>query len=303
MRPNQLQRARATSLPSREDMLQRSPSVQQFWDDNTELFSEAWHEWEASEQTNLLPLNDALLDSRLREAVTQAWQDPSKEKAVRELLHEVAPGVFSFQLFAPEKLAILRDFLTKAADAEIPLRPPYGIVLNRGGAMLDPRSEGYLAAPEFQHFYRSLLDNYMRPIARLLFPEVTGYDTQTFGFSIQYQPNKDTSLRMHSDASSVTLNINLNLPDEHFTGSGVNFYDANTGKMVEQVFEPGIALIHRGYVPHAAQPIISGERTNMVLWLYGDNGQIPMQGINNTQHDAKQRWTTPTANFDRYAPF
>jgi len=53
--------------------------------------------------------------------------------------------------------------------------------------MLDGRSEGYLAAPNFQTFYKDkdLMDTYMRPISRLLFPDITRYDTQTFGFSIQ----------------------------------------------------------------------------------------------------------------------
>ena len=106
---------------------------------------------------------------------------------MQDLLQEVAPDVFQFQFFDPQRLADLRSYLESAWNAQIPLRPPYGIVLNRRGAMLDRRSEGYLAAPSFQAFYRELLDTYMRPIARLVFPEVMGYDTQTFGFSIHYR--------------------------------------------------------------------------------------------------------------------
>ena len=72
----QLQQARALDLPSREAMLHRAPSVQQFWSSNNELLSNAWSEWEASEKDNLFTLDDSLLDAKLRSAVTQAWENP-----------------------------------------------------------------------------------------------------------------------------------------------------------------------------------------------------------------------------------
>lgn len=165
--------------------------------------------------------------------------------------------------------------------------------------MLDPRSPGYLAAPSFQAFYQEILDRYMRPIARLLFPEVMRYDSQTFGFSINYQPTTDTSIRPHSDASAVTLNFNLNLPGERFTGSTVDFLDRTTNEVHSLSFAPGIAVIHRGSVPHAAQPITSGERTNFVLWLYGNNGQVPFGIPQSKTADPGERWTTPTTTSPR----
>ncbi|MDK9735728.1 2OG-Fe(II) oxygenase [Vibrio sp. D404a] len=298
---NQLQQARDVQRPTREAMLQRAPEVHTFWNNNRTLFQNAWGEWEKSQ--SLAPLTESLIDHKLRNAINSSWADPTKEDAVKDLLSEVAPGVFKFQFFDVESIKQLRSYLSSAASADIPLRPPYGIALNRGGAMLDERSEGYLAAPSFQTFYREMLDKYMRPIARLLFPEIVGYDAQTFGFSIRYQPNTDTSLRMHTDASSVTLNINMNLPEETFSGSEVSFYDPTTGGLVDQTFEPGVALIHRGHVPHATDPITQGERSNLVLWLYGNRGQIPMQDVSYTSIDATQRWTTPTNNRDAFAPF
>jgi len=183
------------------------------------------------------------------------------------------------------------------------MRPPYGIVLNRRGVMLDKRSEGYLAAPSFQAFYNEMLNTYMRPISRLLFPEITGYDTQTFGFSIYYDPSTDASIRPHTDASAVTLNINLNLPGEEFTGSELDFYDQVTGKVTQLSFTPGFAMIHRGSVAHAAKPITSGDRTNFVLWLFGDSGRLPAQGAQRPVIEATKRWTTPVTTPDGYAPF
>ncbi len=298
-----LQRARALDLPSRQEVLHRSPAVQQFWDSNKQLLADGWREWEESREDQLFKPDDSLLDAKLRNAVIQAWQDPTQELAVKDLWQEVSTDVFMCQFFDPERLADLRAYLEAIADAQIPTRPPYGIALNRYGAMLDPRSEGYLAAPGFQTFYRELMDKYMRPIARLLFPEVMEYDTQTFGFSIQYEPGTDTSLRLHTDASAATLNVNLNLPGEAFTGSEVDFHDPAAGRVNRLVFQPGTAMLHRGHVAHMAHPIKSGKRTNFVLWLYGDYGRIPTPGSRPTTIAAHERWQVPTLVSDGYAPF
>ena len=294
--------ARQLALPSRQEMLAREPAVQLFWRRNKYLLADAWQEWESNNNSPSV-LDGSILDQSLREAVTQAWQDPASEAAVEKLWQEVSPGVFQTQFFDPQQLIKLRQYLDAAVDSNIPLRPPYGIVLNRYGAMLDPRSEGYLAAPKFQDFYQQLIDQYMRPVARLLFPEIIGYDTQSFGFSIKWQAGMDTSLRLHTDASSVTLNINMNLPGEEFTGSEIDFYDPNTGKLKRLSFAPGTAMIHRGHVAHAALPITSGERSNMVLWLYGNGMQTPAPGITAKSIDSRQRWTIPTTPKDQIAPF
>ena len=300
---SRLVEARELALPSRQEMLSRSPSVEHFWDKNRNLLVDAWKEWEESSKAQLIALDDSVIDKNLRDAVNQAWVDPTTESNVSDLWNEVAPGVFQAQFFDKEQVAILRQFLEEVANANIPLRPPYGISLNRYGAMLDPRSDGYLAAPEFQAFYSQLLDKYMRPVARMLFPEVMGYDSQTFGFSIKWQAGMDTSLRLHTDASAVTMNINMNLEGEAFTGSEVDFYDPSTGKLNRLSFEPGTAMIHRGNVAHAAQPITSGERSNMVLWLYGNSMQVPQASKQTNTIDAAKRWTTSIEKKDRYAPF
>ncbi len=297
-----LDHARSVPRPTRDEMLRRAPSVQQFWSQNRDLFQEAWKEWESGNEQNSI-LDSSLFAPELRAAVEQAWRDPSQEIAVKDLWKEVFPGVYEAQFFDPQRLSILREYLEKIADADIPLRPPYGISLNRGGAMLDSRSEGYIAAPRFQSFYRDLMNTYMRPISRLLFPDIVGYDTQTFGFSIQWQADADTSLRAHTDASSVTLNLNLNLPGEDFSGSGVKFFDRETRQVAELTFAPGKALIHHGSVPHESMPITKGDRSNLVLWLYGDHGQVPDPRNRQAEIDAKQRWTIPTAQQDGFAPF
>ena len=304
MTTDQLERARGLAMPDRDAMLRRDPDVQRFWLDNRETFERAWQEWEAA--ADIAPPDESLLDPALRSAVTAAWQDPSTESTVRDLLEEAAPNVYSFQCFDPERLADFRSYLEALWDAGIPLRPPYGILLNRGGAMLDARSEGYLAAPSFQRFYETLVTTYMRPISRLLFPDIVGFDTQTFGFSINYKPTTETSIRPHTDASSVTLNININMPGEEFTGSTVDFYDRASDQVSSLRFEPGTAMIHRGDVPHTAQPITSGERTNLVLWLFGDRGQVPWSALGAqpaSPTTPAERWSTPATPADGSAPF
>lgn len=299
----QLEKAQALELPKREEVLVRSFSVQQFWKESRSLLKDAWSEWETIEKNKLFVPDESLISKKLRDAVNMAWDNPKKENQVKDLLEEVSPGVFQFQFFDPEKINELRSYLDQIDKAQIPLRPPYGIVLNRKGAMLDRRSEGYLAAPSFQNFYQKMLDKYMRPIGRLLFPEIVGFDTQTFGFSIQYQAGMDTSLRMHTDASAVTLNVNLNLPNELFTGSEVDFHDYTTGDRNRVTFKPGVAMIHRGNIAHEAQPITSGERTNFVLWLYGDRMIIPRNLDVATELTPEERWSTPIADYDDHAPF
>ena len=296
-----LNHARTIERPTREAMLHRAPSVHMFWDQNRDTFAQAWAEWEAENPAR--GIDSSLFAPALRNAVEAAWADPTKETAVSDLWEEVFPGVYKAQFFDPDRIKTLRDYMDSVADADIPLRPPYGISLSRAGAMLAPRSEGYLAAPSFQALYGQMMDTYMRPISRLLFPDVMGYDTQTFGFSIQWTADTATSLRAHTAASAVTLNINLNLPGEGFAGSGVSFFDRASGQVSELSFDPGVALIHHGSVPHASQPITEGSRSNFVLWLYGNNGAIPPVGANARPAAPQDRWTTPEAQSDGFAPF
>jgi hypothetical protein len=313
---NALEQARALTQPTREASLKREPSVSHFWNGNRKLLEEAWATWEMENKDNLLIPDESLLDPKLRKAINEAWENPEKENAVTDLWEEIIPGVYVAQFFDVERLAEFRKYLEDVVNSEIPKRAPYGIQLNRYGMMLDERSEGHLAAPSFQAFYNDMMDRFMRPIARLLLG-IYGYDNQTFGFSIQYNPDKDKDLHAHTDASAATLNININLPDEVFTGSEVDFYDKASGKTVQTIFEPGKAILHRGNVPHATHPITSGQRSNLVVWLYGDQMQIPRGSTSsygnissNTIKDvalesvtARQRWSLPDGPKDTAAPF
>ena len=157
-----------------------------------------------------------MIEPKLRKAIRDAWEDPSKEDAILDLLEEVSPGVFKCQFLDPDRIKVLRDYFDQAAESGIPVRPPYGITLNRKGFMLDERSEGYLATKEFQQFYKMLSDDYLRPLGRLCYPHYiqNDDDCETFGFSIKYKPDTETSIRQHSDSSSLTFNFNFNVPSD-----------------------------------------------------------------------------------------
>ena len=313
---NALTKALGLILPSREATLERDPSVAKFWNNNQELLKQAWSDWEQENKKQLLQPDVSLLDPKLRKAINEAWENPEKETQVADLWEEIIPGVYTAQFFDVNRLAYFRAYLEAVVNSQIPKRAPYGIQLNRYGIMLDSRSEGYLAAPSFQAFYTDIMNLYFRPIARLLLGTY-GFDSQTFGFSIQYNPDKDADLRAHTDASAATLNININLPQEKFTGSQVDFYDNTTGKTVSAIFESGKAIIHRGNVPHATHPITDGQRNNLVLWLYGERMQVPRGNTSSygnikTQNthqkqsinvSVKERWSIPTEIKDTFAPF
>merc|ERR1739841_275555 len=83
---------------------------------------------------------------------------------------------------------------------------------------------------------------------------------------------RDFELKEHRDASVVTLNINLNLPDEGYGGSEVyfreypseestadNIISSNEGDSRKDggtvQFSPGMAIIHLGAHRHGSLPI------------------------------------------------
>ena len=68
-------------------------------------------------------------------------------------------------------------------------------------------------------------------------------------------------------------------------------------------FEPGTALIHHGSVPHESMPITEGERSNFVLWLYGNQGRVPPHGAEPEQVSPHDRWTSVSVESDGFAPF
>lgn len=52
-----------------------------------------------------------------------------------------------------------------------------------------------------------------------------------------------------------------------------------------------MAIIHKGGHRHAALPLESGQRTNLVLWLFGEDGYVRAAPYPpSEQHSPAQRW-------------
>jgi hypothetical protein len=91
---------------------------------------------------------------------------------------------------------------------------------------------------------------------------------------VEYKIGKDTSLDFHVDASDVTLNVCLG---KEFTGGSLFFRGIRCGlcqetlPRPEEEFEinhiPGRAILHRGKHRHGANPILGGERSNLIVWF------------------------------------
>ena len=91
--------------------------------------------------------------------------------------------------------------------------------MNRHGAILDSGVNGAVsngldvAVTEF-------VNDYVRPLAQTLFPGMVGSDDASdfFAFTIKYDTSGGVKLAEHRDASVVTLNVNLNTPEEFASG-------------------------------------------------------------------------------------
>ncbi len=65
------------------------------------------------------------------------------------------------------------------------------------------------------------------------------------------QPRQQTKLEEHRDASVVTMNLNMN--DDSFKGSALEFIDDNLNRKIVQ-FRPGEVIFHLGSYRHAHYP-------------------------------------------------
>lgn len=226
-----------------------------------------------------------------RSAKPDMGWSPATAATVRKLCNETAPGVFSIRLLHEEAIASMRAELARVAASGIPTRRPNG--MNRWGVILDEDVDGAVSHG-LSTFVKALVDEYVRPLARMLFSDIVrpGDDSEQFAFTVQYEPDKDAKLAEHRDASVVTLNMNLNTPSESFGGSALDFVDPHDPKTRHTVeFTPGIALIHRGSLRHAALPITKGVRENLIVWLFGEDGYVREAPYPEAQRlSVKERW-------------
>lgn len=305
-----------------------------FWDDNGPLLRAAWQEWDEHIRNGdlLSNENNAFIEPRLSSALDDAFDNPAAttEDVVKSFWTETSSeetlprGVYAAQVLTPSGILALRKLLDSASSSGIPTRRPNG--MNRRGVIVDPEVYGAVNMKSLSDLVEGeLIDRVVRPVGRMLFPDRVGCtdDVEYFAFTIRYGggdddkdaeggPNgaakmkRDFELKEHRDASVITLNINLNLPEEDYSGSQVYFRSSSTIDGQEDAipdvgegtvrFTPGMAVVHLGAHRHGALPISAsggggGKRYNLVIWLFGKDGDVRIAPYEKgEQMSAKERW-------------
>ena len=112
--------------------------------------------------------------------------------------------------------------------------------------------------------------------------------------------SSDVKLEEHSDASVVTMNINLNLPEDgEYSGSELVFLDDDQ-RMHEVELQPGMVVIHRGLHRHLAKEIATGTRHQLIIWLFGKDGYVRFAPYEKEeQMSVEERWGDRSRQKDR----
>ena len=132
--------------------------------------------------------------------------------------------------------------------------------------------------------------DFISPIMEMIYPEyiARGDTCDNYPFTVDYRKDAskdfDVDLKRHRDSSLATLNVCLGYK---FTDGNLKFwgdnqthccpncqsYDDSKGDG-EIKMTPGLSILHKGGHMHAALPITSGHRVNLILWMYGEGGYV-----------------------------
>jgi hypothetical protein len=260
--------------------------------------------------------DDGIIADELSAAIDEARAYPSEEAEshVRSLWTgggsshhpddvRYPRGVYATRLLSTYGIRVMRNLLDSASVSGIPTRRPNG--MNRRGVILDPNVDGAISTRSLISMVEdAIVDRIARPVGRMLYPDgiCRGDDVEHFAFTVRYDDGRDVGderhdahrddgrdveLMEHRDASVVTLNINLNLPHEEYSGSEVYFREYpphpedDDGGIVR--FTPGMAIMHLGSHRHGSVPISASsggsngghaKRYNLVIWLFGTGGDV-----------------------------
>ena len=170
-----------------------------------------------------------------------------------ELIEEPCPGVFILKkVFYPE----FCEALLAETEQHKAIAPN---TMNKYGVVLKDIGLGGLC--------EQLLKTLVNPLARRFYPH--GERLRKYhGFIVNYAPNKQPNLDVHTDDSDVTLNICLG---RKFTGGRLVLQDEE-GIQAKIDHEIGQAVIHLGSQLHQAQNIRTGTRSNLILWCSTGRG-------------------------------
>ncbi|XP_050226008.1 2-oxoglutarate and iron-dependent oxygenase domain-containing protein CP2-like [Mercurialis annua] len=192
----------------------------------------------------------------------------STEQSFRNILVEPTPGVYVFEMLQPSFCEMLmsevENFERWVHETKFRIMRPN--TMNNYGAVLDDFG--------LENMLDKLMDEYLRPISRLFFPEVGGLTLDSHhGFVVEYGVDRDVDLGFHVDDSEITLNACLS---KQFVGGDLFFRGVRCDKHVNTETQPeeildyvhvqGHAVLHRGRHRHGARATTSGRRANLILW-------------------------------------
>ncbi|XP_027097537.1 2-oxoglutarate and iron-dependent oxygenase domain-containing protein CP2-like [Coffea arabica] len=190
------------------------------------------------------------------------------EESFRSIMSEPSPGVFAFEMLQPRfcemLLAEVENFEKWVHETKFRIMRPN--TMNKYGAVLDDFG--------LETMLNKLMEEFIRPMSRVFFPEVGGATLDTHhGFVVEYGMDRDVDLGFHVDDSEVTLNVCLG---KQFSGGELFFRGVRCEKHVnsetqpEEILDyshvPGRAVLHRGRHRHGARATTSGHRINLLLW-------------------------------------
>ncbi|KAL1318448.1 hypothetical protein HN51_070767 [Arachis hypogaea] len=189
------------------------------------------------------------------------------EQSFRRIISEPSPGIFIFQMLQPR---ICELFLSEIENvekfvAETKFRIMRPNIMNKYGVVLDDFGFGPML--------EKLMEGFIRPLSRVLFPEIGSSLDSHHGFVVEYGKDKAVDMGFHVDDSEVTLNVCLG---KEFSGGELYFQGTrcekhvNTSTYTEEYFDyshkPGRAVLHRGRHRRGAKATTSGHRVNLLLW-------------------------------------
>lgn len=201
---------------------------------------------------------------------------PSFLKAINEnskdgfksIMLEASTGVFTFDMlqhrFCEMLLEEVENFEKWVHETKFIIMRPN--TMNKFGAVLDDFG--------MENMLDKLMEDFIRPISRVLFPGVGGSTLDTHhGFVVEYGMDRDVDLGFHVDDSEVTLNVCLG---KEFSGGELFFRgvrceehvntESRPGESCEYSHTVGRAILHRGRHRHGARATTSGQRINLLLW-------------------------------------
>eukprot|EP00056_Hartaetosiga_gracilis_P008802 m.126497 g.126497 ORF g.126497 m.126497 type:complete len:580 (+) comp12994_c3_seq3:276-2015(+) len=212
---------------------------------------------------------------------------PLLSSRLRELVRKEGDGVFSIPLFNSHACDCFDAEVQMFREANIPHLPPNS--MNRYGAVLDDIGmeslfdimTAALANPIWKAFFHMEGDGV----------EDLNCDLDSHHcFVIQYRPEEDRSLDMHTDDSELTINVNL---CDRFEGSGLNFCGVrgrsdHRKHSLQYVHEKGRAAFHRGTLRHGAEAITNGYRSNLVMWFHSNRFRTTPAYIHSQHRNTNQ---------------